>query len=747
MQGSPETTENIQRALDGIRKHAQEGNFDRLEEAWIEALQNSQQVSAHLDLLLDTVEPFVGDERKVDRVGTLLELVLPGLGEGTAARPALRLHWLLVRCFPDKREYREGFCERYERLYPVASAERAFYEVCGFPGCADPVQALARLERLLRYREGAYVYHRAGWGVGRVVAVDPFLKQVKVDLEHKQGHRIAIDVVDSILQPLSPDSFLALLHKGVDELKRMSEEDPVGLLNLVLEDFGNPLALKDIKAHLVPDVVPADAWTKWWSRTRDLLREKGLFRVGDRAPHTVERLEKAVSYEDELVQSFLRSDWPRARQIARQIARRTGGEPESAWSRIRERLLQMCQQSDRVVALEAALILDRGDASEGREALRGVFGGLTPQEVVEVLQGLTSADDQRRASESLPELRPADWEGIAADLLLGKKDNLREMALEMLEARALPRAESLLLDLVKSPKTAPEAFCFALATHLGGTAHPALAPFREKGVRELLTLVLDLMDHLQHRGHRHGRIAMKGVLGKVQEILSAQDCRFFREGLSQMDSAEREDIHARLVKNSTITPHLKGNLLDVLLVLEPSFARAAQKQPWEENVIYVTAEGLASRQTEFREIMEVKLPKNFQDIGRAAAFGDLSENAEYTSALEERDRLTKQAAKMKAELDRAKVIAPSMVDKDVVSLGSRIRVRNTSTGEEHDYSILGPWDGTPEDGVLSYLSPLGRLFLGKRVGETLVVDLPGGSETYQLLQTTTHFERPEPGAS
>ena len=94
------------------------------------------------------------------------------------------------------------------------------------PG-ADYGAALARLERLLLFQEGAYVAHGSGWGVGTVVSVDPFLKQIKVDLENKKGHRIAIDAVDSILEPLDPQGFIALSHQKSPELERLRDSDPL----------------------------------------------------------------------------------------------------------------------------------------------------------------------------------------------------------------------------------------------------------------------------------------------------------------------------------------------------------------------------------------------------------------------------------------------------------------------------------------------------------------------------------------
>ena len=54
--------------------------------------------------------------------------------------------------------------------------------------------------------------------------------------------------------------------------------------------------------------------------------------------------------------------------------------------------------------------------------------------------------------------------------------------------------------------------------------------------------------------------------------------------------------------------------------------------------------------------------------------------------------------------------------------------------------MLGPWDGSPEDGVLSYLSPLGQVFHGRTEGEEFEAQLPGGSETFKLLKLGSFFD-------
>lgn len=741
MEETPEITESLETLLADLHNHCLDGNFDRLEAVWFQAIETApEQVGSCLESFLKAGEGFLDDDKKLDRLGALLELLLSCLGDDAPPRQTLRLYWLLIYCLPEKVEYQTEFSQRFEQLYPLASAERAFYDSCGFTTGLDPVAALQRLERLLRFREGAFVYHASGWGVGKVVAVDPFLKQIKVDLEAKPQHRISIDVVDSILEPLESDSFRALLHQGGDELGRLRDEDPVKLIRVLFEAIGSPAPVKDIKAQLVPRVVPADLWARWWNKTKGKLRQTGHFRVGDRSPHLVEQLEQAVCYEDELIEQFERSDWSQAKQIARQVSRRTGGSFSTAWSRIRERLQRMCEEASASRAVEAGLILSRGDGESGGEVLKKVVSAMSAEEVVSAFEGMPAADDQRRAAEALPELRPDDWQEVTIRLLHGKRDILRQVALDTLERKAPETLDRLVRELVAAPHSSPQAFCYALSCYQADSSRPVLEAFREKCARDLLVLVLDLLEHLHHRGPRRGSGSVKSIVEKIQTILDKDSYRLFREGLGAMELKELRDVHDRLVRNSALPVHFKGALLDLIARAAPSLLQPSRK-PWEEeSITYVTSGGLDRRRREFRELTDVKIPRNAEDIGRAMEFGDLSENAEYTAALEEQKKLTERAEAMRAELEHARVIEPDSVSVENVGLGSRIRLRNTSTSEEVVYSVLGPWDGSPEEGVVSYRSPLGRFFLGKRVGDVVQVELPGGSETYELLEIRNCFE-------
>ena len=205
---------------------------------------------------------------------------------------------------------------------------------------------------------------------------------------------------------------------------------------------------------------------------------------------------------------------------------------------------------------------------------------------------------------------------------------------------------------------------------------------------------------------------------------------------------EARSLYERVIDHSGLGPQLRVELLDILVRAMPEVARPVDVPVWEEDTIYVTPDGLRKREEELRVLMEDTLPEIFEDIGRAAAFGDLSENAEYTSALERRDMFTKRGEQIRSELNDVSLITPEMLKSDEVTLGSKVTLRDVETGKDQVFAILGPWDGGPTEGVISYKSPLGRVFLGTSVGDRVKAELPGGTQEFDVLAIESALDVP-----
>jgi transcription elongation GreA/GreB family factor len=122
-------------------------------------------------------------------------------------------------------------------------------------------------------------------------------------------------------------------------------------------------------------------------------------------------------------------------------------------------------------------------------------------------------------------------------------------------------------------------------------------------------------------------------------------------------------------------------------------------------------------------------------IGAAAAKGDLRENWEYKSALEERDRLVERATRVRDEFDRARVISPADISGDEVNVGTTIELRDMASGEELTVTFLGPWDADIENGVYSYFAPLSLRFMGRKAGDRVRATFGDRTEAEYEIRT------------
>ncbi|MBQ1965925.1 MAG: transcription elongation factor GreA, partial [Clostridia bacterium] len=114
--------------------------------------------------------------------------------------------------------------------------------------------------------------------------------------------------------------------------------------------------------------------------------------------------------------------------------------------------------------------------------------------------------------------------------------------------------------------------------------------------------------------------------------------------------------------------------------------------------------------------------------------GDLSENSEYDAACEERAMVEARIRTLEEQLKYAQVVDQSELKKDIVQVGSTVRVLDYEFNEEIEYSIVGMTESNPAQNKISDQSPVGKTLLGKKVGDTVVVTAPGGEFTYKILE-------------
>jgi transcription elongation factor GreA len=157
---------------------------------------------------------------------------------------------------------------------------------------------------------------------------------------------------------------------------------------------------------------------------------------------------------------------------------------------------------------------------------------------------------------------------------------------------------------------------------------------------------------------------------------------------------------------------------------------------WRETVdrIPVTRDGFESIKRELEHLKRVERPQNIRAIEEARAHGDLSENAEYAAAKDRQSFIEGRIGELEYKLANAEVINTENLPKDKAVFGSRVVLENLETGEDVEYLLVGPEESDIEKGRISILSPLGRAILGRKPGDEMVVDAPGGRRSYELIE-------------
>jgi transcription elongation factor GreA len=148
---------------------------------------------------------------------------------------------------------------------------------------------------------------------------------------------------------------------------------------------------------------------------------------------------------------------------------------------------------------------------------------------------------------------------------------------------------------------------------------------------------------------------------------------------------------------------------------------------------YFTQEGLKKLQDELNQLKNVERPKISQQIAEARDKGDLSENAEYDAAKDDQGLLELRISKLEEVIASARLIDESKLDTSRVLVLSKVRIKNTKTGQELTYTLVAENEADLKLGKISVTSPIGKGLLGKKVGEKASIEVPNGKMEFEVM--------------
>ncbi len=143
-------------------------------------------------------------------------------------------------------------------------------------------------------------------------------------------------------------------------------------------------------------------------------------------------------------------------------------------------------------------------------------------------------------------------------------------------------------------------------------------------------------------------------------------------------------------------------------------------------VVKLTDDGLKKLEEELENLKTVGRAEIAEKIKVARGYGDLSENSEYDEAKNDQAKIEARIVEIEEMLKNVEIIEDVKGKAKTVMVGVKVKVLDEEYGDECEYRVVGSTEADPRDGKISDESPVGRALMGKKIGDEVIVEAPGG---------------------
>jgi transcription elongation factor GreA len=154
----------------------------------------------------------------------------------------------------------------------------------------------------------------------------------------------------------------------------------------------------------------------------------------------------------------------------------------------------------------------------------------------------------------------------------------------------------------------------------------------------------------------------------------------------------------------------------------------------QEKIFPMTQAGKQKLEQELEHLKTVVRKEVVERIKIARSFGDLSENSEYDAAKDEQAFVEGRITTVENMIRNARIISEDELSKDAVSLGNSVTFVELPEGDEETYTIVGSAEADPFEGKISNDSPIAKSLLGRKVGDQVTVQTPGGEMKVKIIE-------------
>lgn len=153
----------------------------------------------------------------------------------------------------------------------------------------------------------------------------------------------------------------------------------------------------------------------------------------------------------------------------------------------------------------------------------------------------------------------------------------------------------------------------------------------------------------------------------------------------------------------------------------------------EKEKNYISPRGFQRLQDELHQLSRLERPEVTKTVAWAASNGDRSENADYIYGKKRLREIDRRVRFLASRIDKAIVVDPSKTKSEKVQFGATVTIEDVDDGVLKTISIVGVDEINTEKNQISWRSPLGSSLIGKEVGDTILIRIPIGTKTYEII--------------
>jgi transcription elongation factor GreA len=581
-------------------------------------------------------------------------------------------------------------------------------------------------------KPGAYVVHRS-WGFGQIKSYDDTTNRLVIDFKGKRSHAMDPAFCVATMEVLPENHLLVRKETEPKKILELIADNPAQLIVEALESYPNKATTAIDLEITLSQVVGEEKFKKWWGDARKAVAKDPRVAVPEKKTECYILRETPVSAEDEIFDQFNGTRSARRKiSLAEDYASASSHKEANAnLSEILKGVADAVKDSNQLDSAERLY----GAAVRDRIAkMAGVPATYEPSQasLVANLRDLPAIAEkipvqfQGHFLELLKETHPIECRDIVFNLLKVSQGKFTTECINFLVENGYSDdlASTLKRWQTEQNLRAPVLLWIVKNRHSKKFAkllNDLISP-------RLLSAIFFAIDYEALQAASARRIPLGDILSDDTELIA--------DLLSTADPETARDLANTLLLNQGFEELTKKSLLARFIKIFPNIQSlvAADAEGKEEQLL-VSRKSFERRREEYEAIVSKKIPENSKAIAAAREHGDLRENSEYKMAKQDQLVLMAQKSQLERELARARVTDFKDAVADQVGVGTVVEVRPPSGGATK-YTILGAWDGDPEQQIISYKTPLGAALLGKRPGDTVKVKTGAAEESYSIISVS-----------